>query len=203
MKKKSRNLDKIAKFVSEIAVPPFFTITLFCFFSYYFISSHKEATFIAFIAVFFTTISPAVFVVGLLLTGKITHHHVPDKNQRTAPYLFSAISFAVGFWVLHRVSAPTIIQALILSSLVNLILMLIINTRWKISSHTLSAAAGVAGLQVVFGWVIGIFYIVIILVGWARVRIKAHTLSEVISGAIVGFVLTFIQMIYYLNVLQN
>jgi len=203
MKTSSRDalLDKAAILVSEIAVPPILSAIVFCFLSYYFIPSGKHATIIALLTLLFTAIIPALYLVYLLIVGKVQHRHVPEKEKRTSPYLLGAISFSIGFITLEKLNAPTPLNALILASAVNILVITVVNFKWKISGHTIGAAAGVAGLQAVFGWKVWILYFIVLIVAWARVRIKAHTLLEVIGGAFLGFGLTFIQMIYYLNIL--
>jgi membrane-associated phospholipid phosphatase len=196
-------LDKAATLISEIAIPPFFSAVVFCFLSYYFIPSGRDATIIALLTLLFTAIIPVLSLVYLLIVGKVQHRHVPEKEKRTLPYLIGAISFSIGFVILQKLNAPMPLNALILASAVNILVITVVNFKWKISGHTIGAAAGVAGLQAVFGWKVWILYFVVLIVAWARVRTNAHTPLEVIGGAFLGFGLTFLQMIYYLNVLPK
>jgi hypothetical protein len=62
--------------------------------------------------------------------------------------------------------------------------------RWKISLHTGVSSAAVVFLMFVFGFEWGWLFLVVLLVGWARVAMKKHTRNQAITGALLaGFLL--------------
>jgi membrane-associated phospholipid phosphatase len=48
------------------------------------------------------------------------------------------------------------------------------------------------------GYQILFFLPVLFLVGWSRIKLKCHTITEVIAGAIFGFVSVYLQLIILL-----
>jgi membrane-associated phospholipid phosphatase len=63
-------------------------------------------------------------------------------------------------------------------------------------------ASGVAGPVTALIYVLGVVALpllfLIVPVGWARIRLKAHTLAQVAAGALLTAVATWIQMGVYL-----
>jgi len=179
-------------------VPPLFSAIVFGILSFSFTSELDRALLIAFISIFFSSVLPTAFLLWLLVSGQIDHRHVPDKAKRTLPYIIGLFCFAIGFIILNQMHAAPIIQALMFASIVNTLVTTLINLRWKISGHTIGAGAGIAGLQAAFGWHVAWLYILVFIIGWSRVRLRVHTLSQVIGGAILGIGLTLVQMAWYL-----
>ena len=193
------NPDKIARLVSEITVPPFFSTIIFFIYSFYLIPAKMQALLVASTLFFLTALVPTLYLIYQLSTGKINHRHVPDKTQRTVPYLIGGACFLTGFVIMSCLKVPRPILALLLASAVNVIVITMLNLKWKLSGHALGAAAGVAALLVLFGWKVLGISLVIVLVGWSRLQLKAHSLTEVIAGAALGFGLTLMQMNIYLR----
>ena len=61
---------------------------------------------------------------------------------------------------------------------------------WKISTHALGITAPLVALTLLYGNRTLPFLILIPMVCWARVYLKAHTLLQVIAGAALGTVST-------------
>ena len=63
---------------------------------------------------------------------------------------------------------------------------LLISTFWKISIHTSVTAGSATILALVFGPAALVLGSLVAAVAWARVRLRAHSVSQVIVGAAVG-----------------
>jgi membrane-associated phospholipid phosphatase len=71
---------------------------------------------------------------------------------------------------------------------------LIINVFWKISVHSMGIAAPLAVLfyvNIVAAIILGC---VLIIVMWSRVHLKKHSISQVLGGALLGFLFTGFQL---------
>jgi membrane-associated phospholipid phosphatase len=83
----------------------------------------------------------------------------------------------------------------------NTLVMMLITRRWKISVH----ASGIAGPTTVLTESLGlwasVFFALLLPVGWARIRLKAHTPTQVLFGALVTIAATWLQLKIYLAVL--
>jgi membrane-associated phospholipid phosphatase len=69
---------------------------------------------------------------------------------------------------------------------------------WKISVHAAGIAGPVTGLTYVFGWSAVLLYLLLLPVGWARLELKAHSISQIISGAVLAVLVTFaVYIVFY------
>jgi membrane-associated phospholipid phosphatase len=79
--------------------------------------------------------------------------------------------------------------------------MMLISIRWKISIH----ASGITGPVTVLTYslgVVGLFLFgLTVPVGWARIRLGVHTLSQVVAGALLTIATTWLQLRIYLTLL--
>jgi len=106
-----------------------------------------------------------------------------------------------GGLTLWLLKAPPMITALILCYAGNTLVMMTITIRWKISVH----ASGITGPATVLieglgAWG-GLFFLLLFPVAWARIRLKAHTPMQILAGALVTIVATWIQLKIYLPLL--
>ncbi len=85
--------------------------------------------------------------------------------------------------------------------LVNTIVMTVITLVWKISIHATGVAGPAPAFGVVFGPVGYLFLLLLIPVGWARMTLKAHTLPQVVAGAVLAVTLTFLELSLYMRLL--
>jgi membrane-associated phospholipid phosphatase len=63
----------------------------------------------------------------------------------------------------------------------------------------MGAAGPLALLTFIVGIEAMILLPILIIVGWSRIKLKVHTLMEVIAGAFLSFVSVYIQLILFLN----
>jgi len=57
---------------------------------------------------------------------------------------------------------------------------------WKISTHAIGITAPLVALVVLYGWQPLPFTVLIPIVCWSRVYLKAHTIAQVVAGALLG-----------------
>jgi len=111
------------------------------------------------------------------------------------------LSYLAGSVVLLLVKAPTMITALMLCYAGNSLVMMLITLRWKISIH----ASGIAGPTIVLMYGLGtwacIFFALLVPVGLSRIRLKAHTPTQLLAGALVTIAATWVQLSIYLSVI--
>jgi hypothetical protein len=118
---------------------------------------------------------------------------VPEKEHRSQPYLISAAISAAGLLVLLFLNASVFLWGLLWCYSFNTIILYAINRHWKISAHMM----GFTG-PLVFLWpTLGIWLLATVplaaLLAWARIETRAHSLAQVIAGAVAGVVLTLAQ----------
>lgn len=153
----------------------------------------------------FTGILPALPILFLMRNRQISDIFISKREERTIPYLFSMLSYV--FWVLflwRTLQFPLEFVLLGLGAVISVILMVFINLKWKISAHTAGMGSLVGGICAVAYLVqinpLALIVITIIisgLVAISRIMLKAHTLSQVIGGFILGFLCVFVPSTVY------
>jgi len=61
----------------------------------------------------------------------------------------------------------------------------LVRRKWKISGHV-AASAGASTVLILVDKVFLPVIILVPLIGWSRLKLKAHTLSQVVAGAVLG-----------------
>jgi membrane-associated phospholipid phosphatase len=75
--------------------------------------------------------------------------------------------------------------------------MMIITLVWKISIHVSGITAAATFLVYHLGAGMLPFFMLLFPVGWARIRLKAHSLAQVVGGALLTMVLVILQLIIF------
>ncbi len=156
------------------------------------------------VSLLFFCLVPLLYVVDMVRTGRAESLEVRDRASRLRPFLVGIVSYLTGMAVLG-VTVDTA-KALILSIAalfpVNTLLLLLINLRWKISIHMATMAGFVSILLFVAltvwrglpaDWeaaltaaTVSPLLLLLPLLMWARVRVRAHTPGQVLGGAAFG-----------------
>lgn len=146
---------------------------------------------------------PIIYVLWLLRRNRISHFFLPVRQQRTSVYLFTIASCLLGFFVLVLVHAPPLLSAFTLMMAVNTIVMSLINLYWKISGHTAGLIAPLITLTFQYGSATFALYLLVPLVVWARIVVRAHTPAQAVTGALLGGLLAWVQLLIYLPLLSQ
>jgi membrane-associated phospholipid phosphatase len=125
------------------------------------------------------------------------------REQRISPLTFAVLSYALGFGVLTMLNAPWLMRGLMFCYATNTMVVLMITRRWKISIHTTGIAGPLVALTYQFGWMLLPLYILIPIVGLARVKMHRHTHLQVVAGGILGVAMTIVQLYYFRYYLQT
>jgi len=185
---------EIAKFISMIAHPPVISIPTFIILNY-FLAGPEQFVVPTLISITFGALLP--ILTSLILIKKMnTDLDITDRTKRTMPLILAICSYLLGFLVLLWFGAPAIVSVLMLVYGTNTLLILIINFYWKISIHAMGIAGPTAAFIFTFGLVGVIIGLIIPFVMWSRLKLKKHTLSQVIAGSVLGLLLTWIQLSY-------
>lgn len=153
------------------------------------------------ICIIFGTLVPFVMMYQLSKMGLISDFYVSEKEERTKPFAGAITSYIVGSVALLLFRAPVIVTALMLCYAGNTAVMMLITLRWKISVHASGIAGPVTALVYALGMWTAVFFIVLIPVGWARIRVGAHTPTQILAGVLVTIASTWIQLKFYSSIL--
>lgn len=152
----------------------------------------------------FTFVLPSVNVLVLLKLGRINSLSMETREERTVPYLSTALYYFALFYLFYNAGFPKVFQILILGAGISLLLTILINYKWKISAHMIGIG-GIAGaaLGIVYRLHLDLHIALMVLlllsgiVGFARLKLNAHTPAQVYGGFTLGFVVELLLMIFY------
>jgi membrane-associated phospholipid phosphatase len=189
---------KIARAVTDVFNPA--VVAAFTFLILLYSRSSASPLFVS-VSLTFGTFFPLAIILLLSKVGLISDLFVSEKRERAKPFAWAITSYLIGGLALWWLRAPPIVTALMFCYAGNTFVMMLITRRWKISIH----ASGIAGPATVLVEALGIwaavFFALLIPVGWARIKLKAHTPAQVLAGALVTIVATWLQLKIYLAVL--
>jgi membrane-associated phospholipid phosphatase len=157
----------------------------------------------------FTGILPAIPIYLLIRKGEVQDLFMSKKEERTMPYLFSFMAYV--FWALFMwrtlkfdLINSLYIVAMAMGSAASIFIVLIINTKWKISAHMVSMG-GLTGY--VFGvcfrtainpvWFFALILGISALVAISRIELKAHTPAQTLAGFALGFFMVFTPCLFF------
>lgn len=140
-----------------------------------------------------TVVAPSLLIHLYRLCQGWTSHELGRKERRLVPYIISIVCyFACFFWLEYR-NTPRVISIIVVVALTIQMVCALINIWWKISTHT-AAIGGVAGGLVSYSiafsfnplWWLCFVLILAGAVGTARMILRQHSLSQVVTGFLVG-----------------
>jgi len=131
------------------------------------------------------TILPVFFALSWMLRSRrIDSLRAGRREQRTPVYLSAIFVIGIDFVALQFTKAPHIYVSGIGIGLLGIGVFTCINLIWKISLHAGFAMALVLALYFSFGPAGLLSIMILLIVGWARVELKEHTVWQVVAGAV-------------------
>jgi membrane-associated phospholipid phosphatase len=138
------------------------------------------------ISAFFTSIGPMLFVLWLYATDRIADLDMSRRSEREAVFSAFVVFYLLGTVALWLVHAPPMLIATMAGYTACALVVQAITRFWKISTHAIGITAPLAALTVLYGWQPAPFLVLIPIVCWSRVYLKAHTVAQVLVGAGLG-----------------
>jgi membrane-associated phospholipid phosphatase len=152
-------------------------------------------------------ILPFAFILWMLQKGHTETIEIRDREDRPkalkAALLFSIVGGLLMIW--SGKSVKPLVISLVSTQIITTILSQCITHWWKISLHLTGVSGFLAGLYytathdwqlVTTNWVhqdwVFPALLLIPLLMWARMKVKAHTLGQVSAGAFLGFGTTYL-----------
>ncbi len=144
------------------------------------------------LALLFADGVPLIYIALGRHFGWVSGFDLPRRVERPPFIAINLIGNGLGYFLLRALNAPVSLSALLLVYVALGVTMMTISSFWKISLH----AGGVGGFAAFLTWVFGLVwaltFLVIPLVGWARVHRQRHNWAQVVAGGIVGVSVTLI-----------
>ena len=186
-----RNIAKtISVIFNPLAVSPFvFYILIF--------NDYNVNNYLFFlIAVFFCSILPFSSILYFKKIGKISSLEAPIRKQRLELLIFSSLFNSIAFALLNYFDASDIVQGLMFCYAINTAITWLITRYWKISIHMIGLGGPFVALLLSGYNNLFLMTVIIILVYFSRIKLKAHNHAQLIAGTFLAIVLAYIELRY-------
>ena len=153
-----------------------------------------------------TCILPLIFLSVMRHFKLVKSLHVEVREQRLIPYLFTALCYFGAAYYLYYCHSPRWFMMFMVGSALTVVVMALINLKWKISAHM----AGIGGLIALvyqihvqdlsafdLFWLLSFIIILAGGLGSARLVLKRHDLVQVLAGVVVGFACVSLTMRFF------
>lgn len=156
-----------------------------------------------FASTFFVSLGPMLYVFWLYATDRISDLDMSVREQREMVFSAFVIFDALGVAALWLMHAPRLMIAAMLGYLASTLIVQYITRYWKISTHAIGITAPLAALTLLYGRQPLPFLVLVPMVCWARVYLKAHSFTQVLAGAALAVATTaFFFSVFHIGLLS-
>src|SRR3984893_2520946 len=138
------------------------------------------------LAALFTAVLPTVFISHGVRHGRWNDRNVGARRPRLLVLAFITASVAAGLILLLVLGAPPLLTGYLAFMLASVAVLAAITTVWKISIHCAVASGSVTILALTYGPPVLCGYVLVALLGWARVTVQDHSVAQVVAGSVLG-----------------
>ena len=192
MRVRKRVWTDLARILSTVCNPFLTSLALFVILAGASSRSSTDFWVLLFNSAFFTSIGPMLFIFYLYATDRISDLDMSIRTERERVFIAFVIFYALGALDLWLIHAPAIMTASMAGFAASALVVQWITRYWKISTHALGITAPLVALTVLYGTRPVPFYVLIPLVGWSRVYLRAHTVLQVVAGTLLALVTTLL-----------
>lgn len=193
--------NRFAQFISWLFHPlfiPTYAFVLFFFTNSYlsYLITFKGKLIIVSVVFICSALLPSFFLMFAHRKKIIGQLTMESREDRVLPYIIISLFYYLTYYLLRQLQLPAlfdILYLLILGANMLIVATLIINFWWKISAH-LVAIGGITGafisisylLNMPIPWIIISLLLIGGLIGFARLQLKSHNITQVGLGYIMG-----------------
>ena len=192
MQQNASQADRFAELVSYVFHPLVVVIPTLVIAMTHMGSTFWEAIFWTILSIAIVNLPMALLLFWGVRSGKYSDASVSIREQRTSIFAVGGTCLVILLALLIIGNAPIVIIACLVSALIATALGYWINRYTKLSLHS-AAMAGCTAVLLLTAPLIGVIMAVFApLVGWARIRLKHHTLVQILIGWMVSMICVFV-----------
>lgn len=194
----------LARILSTIFNPFLTALALFVMLAHIVAKDTLDFWRLLFLSTFFTSIGPMFYVFWLYATDRISDLEMSLRSERELVFSAFVVFYFFGALVLWLAHAPRLMIAAMLGYFVSTLVVQYITRYWKISTHAIGITAPLAALTILYGRQPLPFMVLIPMVCWARVYLRAHTVIQVLAGVGLAAVTTgFFFSLFHVGLLST
>ncbi|MBI9073313.1 MAG: hypothetical protein JEY94_17050 [Melioribacteraceae bacterium] len=188
----NKPVNLFSKIVSTLFVPPIVT-TLIMLAVIYYETNNPGQNYLKLVHTFtFGFIAPLVYFFILRKLRIVNDNDASNKTERFYPYLGGSIICLFASAISYYYFDLSLYTVCWVNYFSIYLLLLLINNWWKISSHTTNLAVAIPILISINSEYVYVFVLLLIILSFARLVLKAHTIPQVIGGALFGIIITIV-----------
>lgn len=185
----SPRAEKLALVISSLTYPPFLSALAFIV-----LSLRADDPVNALVSMILSVSTAAI-----IPTASIRYYarkfgnedgDVSRREDRIRPLIVGITSYFVGVVSLFVAGAPWVCTVMMMSYATSTIIVLLINTKWKISVHATGCMGPATMMAMVYPPWGALLLLLIIPVAWSRYVRRKHTPAQLVGGAVFGSVYT-------------
>jgi membrane-associated phospholipid phosphatase len=184
----------LARIFSTVCNPFLTALALFVILAHTFRNDTTGFFELLFTSTLFTSIGPMLFVLWLYATDRVADLDMSRRSEREAVFSAFVVFYLLGAIALWLIHAPSMLIATMAGYTASALVVQFITRYWKISTHAIGITAPLVALIVLFGWQAVPFIVLIPIVCWSRVYLRAHTPAQVIAGVVLA---TFTVLLFF------
>jgi membrane-associated phospholipid phosphatase len=184
----------LARIFSTVCNPFLTSLALFVILAGASSRSAAEFWILLFNSIAFTSLLPMLFVFYLYASDRIADLDMSNREERERVFIAFVLFFALGTVDLWLIGAPPIMTASMAGYALSSLVVQWITRYWKISTHALGITAPLVALCTIYGSRPVPFLVLIPIVCWARVYLRAHTPLQVLAGVALAAVSTILML---------
>jgi hypothetical protein len=151
-----------------------------------------------------TFILPLTFVPFFIFQKIIKNLQMQNNKERLIPFFVTFILYFFCYYLLRRLGAPQTITNFILAATCSVLILFLLSFKWKISAHTVGIGGLIGALIAIsFRLNVNLEYFIIAailasgIVGYSRLKLKAHEQYQIYIGWLTGFFTSFLIMHFF------
>lgn len=198
---KEKDILLTARIVSMIFTPfylPILGLAALFIFTYMSILPWQYKLWVLLLSYLLTILLPTLLIRLYRRYQGWTRLELSRRERRMIPYVITILCYFFCYYVMSMLRLPQFMANILMVALIIQIICAIINVWWKISTHT-AAIGGVEGSLLAFAVLFDfdpmvwfcILLIIAGMVGSARIILRSHSLSQVITGFFIGLISSF------------
>lgn len=196
-----KHLITTAKFVSTMFTPlcvPLLAFAILFTFSYLSLLTLGFRLVVLSMVASFTIILPKFAILLYRKMNGWTLRQASKRENRVVPYLLTITCYIACLYLMYSLAMPRFLSAIIMAGLIVLVICIIINLWWKISTHMAGIGGLIGGLiplsmsfEYNMTWWMCCAIIFAGMLGTSRMILRQHSLGQIIVGFFVGFFSAF------------
>jgi hypothetical protein len=134
----------------------------------------------------------------------IKNIQLKTRSERFLPLTIVCIAYYMEYFLIYKYAPAYSVMVFLFSVCLVILFVLIINIFWKISLHTVGlggCTALILAISIIYH--LDLFYLLAIcifisgIVASSRLALKAHSLFEIWTGYLLGFIIVFVTFLFY------